>query len=49
MRLKYDLIIDGKAKKVGVEMNRVFPELAGKRVSWFSKSGAMLIDHILPQ
>ncbi|HWR31206.1 MAG TPA: hypothetical protein VN631_15370 [Negativicutes bacterium] len=36
MKTKNYLLIKTKVIKVGVEMNRVFPELAGKRVPWFS-------------
>lgn len=36
MKTKNYLLINGKVKKVGVEMSRVFPELAGKRAPWFS-------------
>jgi hypothetical protein len=36
MRLKNYLLINGHAVKVGINMDRVFPSLAGKRVPWFS-------------
>ncbi len=36
MKTKNYLLINAKVIKVGVEMNRVFPELAGKRAPWFS-------------
>lgn len=36
MKSKNYLLINEKVIKVGVEMNRVFPELAGKCAPWFS-------------
>ena len=36
MKLKNYLLINGKVVKIGMEMTRVFVELAGKRVPWFS-------------
>ncbi|MBP2641025.1 MAG: hypothetical protein H6Q66_1976 [Firmicutes bacterium] len=36
MKLKNYLLIDGRAVRVGADMTRKFPALAGKHVPWFS-------------
>jgi len=36
MKQKSYILIEGKAVKVGIDMNRVFPQLAGKKVPWVS-------------
>ena len=36
MKLKNYLLIEGRAVKVGADMKRVFPNLAGKRAPWVS-------------